>query len=399
MGQMNTSDKQIGSNALWSKDFIQITCCNLLLFLSFQMLMPTLPIHVKDLGGTDSMIGWIIGVATIASLIVRPFSGLALDKIGRRSVLIAGLIVIILMTISYAWFSTIALILILRFIHGFGWGATTTASSTIASDCIPKLRFGEGMGYFGLSTSLAMALAPGIGLFVLAKTDFMMVTWLSAFLACLAAVLGMTIRSSAIPRTSKAKSKHTFYERSSIRPAIIMFFVSMSFGAISGFISLYGYEKGIENIGVFFTVYATSVLVTRPFIGRLIDSRGFDIAIIPGLALAGLALLLLSQVETLAMFLLSGLIYGVGIAAVHSSLQTMAVIKAPRERFGSANATFFTGFDSGIGLGSVVAGMIASAVGYGQMFIWFAAAIGIALVLYLLFAREKASDRQVQVNE
>ena len=154
--------------------------------------------------------------------------------------------------------------------------------------------------------------------------------------------------------------------------------------------SLYAREKGIENIGVFFTVYAVSMLLSRPGFGLLVDRKGVSVAVVPGMILVMLAMYALHRAESLTMFLVAAALYGVGFGASQTSLQTMAVIHAPRERLGIANSTFFTGFDSGIGVGSVVLGMVSKRVGYSRMFLISAASVVVALLLFFIFSLEQS---------
>jgi len=387
---MKGNNMEQKKQSIWTKDFILITILNLLLFFGFQMLLPTLPLHVKSLGGTDSVIGWLTGIATIACLLIRPFSGLALDKFGRKGVLVTGIGLMIIVTLAYMWFPVIGIILAIRFIHGLGWGAASTASNTAATDVIPKERFGEGMGFFSLSTSLAMALAPGIGLAVLSAFNITGLAVVSAGFCAIALLLSFFHRYHAVDRPEKVKTKLNPYERSSIRPSIVMFFTSCSFGPVTGFISLYALERGISNIGVFFLIFAAAMLLSRPFFGRLVDRLGFNASMYPGLVILIIAMVLLSWAATMPMFMIVAVLYGIGYGAVQSSLQTLSVIHAPKERRGAANATFFTGVDGGIGFGSIIAGIVASALGYSRMYLAFSLFIVIAGILYFIILRKIA---------
>lgn len=368
---------------LWTKDFIGITAINFLIFCGFQMLTPTLPIYVKSIGGADSIIGWITGIITISALIVRPFSGIALDRFGRKSVYLVGIITIILVTLAYAWFPLVGMILAIRFLHGFGWGTTSTASNTIATDTIPKKRLGEGIGFFSLSTNLAMALAPALGLYVLSTYNVTGLTLFSASFTAAALILSFFI-SYRPAREERPNTKISLYEPSAIGPSLIMVFVTASYGAITGFISLYGIECGINNIGAFFTVYAFAMLFTRPFFGRIIDRFGFNAAMYPGLLTLIASMLTISKAGNLSFFLLAALLYGVGFGAVQSSLHTISVTFAPRDRLGAANATYYMGFDGGIGIGSIAAGFFASRWGYSNMYLAFSIFLVIATILYFL---------------
>lgn len=367
---------------IWTKDFVGITVINLLLFFGFQMLSPTMPIYVKSLGGADSIIGWITGIATIASLIIRPLSGVVLDKLGRKAVLLIGVGIIIVVTLAYWWFPYVGIILAIRFLHGFGWGAASTASNTVATDVMPKERFGEAMGLFSLSASLALALSPGIGLALFDRLNAPGLMLTSAGFGVIALILSFFFRYRTAGMPQTINKKVVIFERSSLRPTVIIFFISASYGSIVGFISLYALEKGITNIGLYFLVYAAAMLITRPVFGRLVDRFGFSATVYPGLIMLIMAMVVLSQASTLLMFLIVALLYGVGFGAVQSSLQTLSVIYAPKDRLGAANATFLTGFDGGIGFGSIVAGIVASALGYSWMYLTFSFFLILAGCLY-----------------
>lgn len=375
---------------LWSKSFFLITLLNLLLFFGFQLLLPTLPVHVQGMGGDDAVIGWVTGLFTVSALLIRPFTGAALDRFGRKWLFIAGLGLFVLVTVSYSYLPTIGLILLFRFLHGFGWGVASTASNTIASDIIPAKRFGEGMAFFTLAANVAMAVAPAVGLYILHAVGFRTVSHLSALLVVGGFLLAFLFRYKQMDEVGETARRIAFIERSSIRPSLVIFFVSVTYGAINSFLSLYAREKGIENIGVFFTVYAVSMLLSRPGFGLLVDRKGVSVAVVPGMILVMLAMYALHRAESLTMFLVAAALYGVGFGASQTSLQTMAVIHAPRERLGIANSTFFTGFDSGIGVGSVVLGMVSKRVGYSRMFLISAASVVVALLLFFIFSLEQS---------
>jgi MFS family permease len=168
---------------------------------------------------------------------------------------------------------------------------------------------------------------------------------------------------------------------------------TVTYGATVTFLALYGGQRGIANVGPFFTAYAAVMLLTRPFIGRLIDRRGREIVVLPGAVLITAALLLLSRSSSLGGFLLCAALYGLGQGCIHVSTQTMAVLAAPRHRIGAANATFFTGFDAGIGSGAILAGFLSSALGYSGMFAVLSAFPLLAGVLFLAFRKRFASGK------
>ncbi|MGI6090099.1 MAG: MFS transporter [Saccharofermentanales bacterium] len=393
-GQKISKSKSTSGQArdrLWTRQFILITFINLLIFFGFQLITPTLPVHIKNLGAGDNMVGWVNGVFTIATLLIRPFIGVGLDRLGRKGIFLSGLLVFIAITASYTWLSTVALILFFRFIHGFGWGALNTAANTIATDIIPVSRFGEGMGYFTLASNVAMAISPSIGLYIIAKCSFQAASLLSSGLLLLGLVFSFALKYRRIEQQDQPIKKAALFEKTAIRPSIIIFFVTITYGVVNSFLALYAIERGIANGGMFFTVMAIALVVSRPVFGMVVDRFNYGYAIIPGLLSIIFSMSVLAQTSTLSLLLVSGAAYGVGFGAAQTSLQAMAVSEAPRDRLGAANSTFFTAFDSGIGVGSILLGNVAAAFGYSKMFLWSIAPVVLALLLFLfLTGRAKA---------
>ncbi len=369
----------------WTRNFVLITLVNFFMFFAFQLFPSALPPYLKSLGAPDGILGLLQGVITIATLLVRPFAGLALDRYGRKGLFIAGLVGMMLSTAAYRFFPVVAIIFVIRFTHGLVWGLSNTACSTVASDSIGKERFAEGMGYFSLASSIAMAIAPAIALSLGMRNNVLLALIFLVFSLGLA----LLIKYQKGSDTQGIKKKATLYAKESILPSVIMFLIMITFGSIMTFLALYGAEKSIKGVGLFFTVYAVSMLVTRPFLGRLVDRKGFGAGIWPGVVLIPVALLILSVSSSLLAFLVCAFFYGIGIGAAQSSLQTMAIVKVPKDRTGAANATFFTGFDGGIGMGAVLAGVISAVMGYGGMFAFMAVFPLLAGVLYFVLLKYK----------
>ncbi len=368
---------------VWTKDFILISITNLFISLGFQMLLPVLPVFSARIGGSDAWAGLVVGIFTASAVLMRPIAGRLLDSHGRRRVYILGLIAFLICVMAYNWTSTILALLILRFIHGFGWGASSTAASTIASDIIPKSRLAEGMGYFGLTSTLAMAVAPALGLGLLGSHGFNTVFYFSAAVVFLSIFISLPIsyhKPDAPPKSKLILFSQTgeagetgIIEKTALLPAIVIFFVTMTYGAIVSFIALYANQRQVENIGLFFTVYAAALLISRPYFGRLTDKKGASFAVLPGIVFVIIAMLLIYSAKSLILFLIPGFIYGIGFGAIQPALQAMAVSKVIPSRRGAANATFFLGFDLGIGAGAILWGIIAEAFGY--QFIYLLAVI------------------------
>ena len=371
---------------LWTKNLILIVITNFLTFFAFLLFPSALPPYLKTLGVSDSLLGWMQWILTAASLLVRPFTGVAVDKYGRRGVFLIGLVGLMLSSGAYYFFPVVGIILSLRFVHGIAWGMANTACSTIAADNVEKKRFAEGMGYVGLASGVAMASSPAVGLSISIQNCIFLAFGVSA----ICVILSFAIKYKKQPDTQKAVTKKMSpYEKESVAPSIAMFFVTATYGAIVTFLALYGAEKSIGSIALFFAVHAVSLLLTRPIVGKLVDSKGFGYGIWPGVFLMSAGLLVLSASNGLLMFLTCAFLYGVGMGAAQTSLQAMAILRAPKERVGAANATFFSFFDGGVGIGSLIAGFLASGLGYGNMFALMAISPAFAGILFFVTMRKQ----------
>lgn len=373
---------------LWSRNFITVIISHFFLLFGFQMLLPTIPLFADSLGGSEPVIGLVSGLFTISAVLIRPVSGSLLDRIGRRIVLAISLLLFIFSSLSYNLVNSIGLLLVLRFIHGIGWGSSNTASDTVATDNIPQERFGEGMGFFGLSMSLGMAAGPAFGTFMANKYGFSPLFYASAFFVFLSLIISSTITYGKQEKPSEDESLFHF-ERESIEPAILMALVTISYGAIIGFIPLYAQEQGIDNIGSFFTIYASALLITRPLLGRVVDRYGYDYTIIPGIVLISISMVFLSFTSSLVSYLLIAVVYGIGFGACQLSFQTMAISNIPQSKRGGANAIFYVGFDGGITIGSILYGYLASLFGYGNMYLLTIIPTLLALAGYFYIRRER----------
>ena len=154
---------------LWTRDFILICIATFCIFGGFQILMPILPKYAQTLGADEKVVGLINAIFTITAVSVRPFIGRELDIRGRKEIYLMGLFIFFLAVVGYLWAPTLLLILAFRLVHGVGWAGVSTAAGTIVADIVPPARRGEGMGYYGVASTIAMAIAPALGLTLIVK--------------------------------------------------------------------------------------------------------------------------------------------------------------------------------------------------------------------------------------
>lgn len=373
---------------LWTRPFLQIIAINFLIFFSFNMLNPTLPLYLQQLEVDDTFIGIFIALFTLGSVAMRPVGGRIIDSFNKKRIFLLTLFLLASFIYSYALFRVIALLMLVRLLHGVVWGISSTTSSTLATAAIPRVKLGKGMGYFGLSTAFSLAFAPAVALSIFSHGDFQHVIYTSVGMLVLAFLLTL-IYPYKEKTDNRTKKSVAMIERSAILPAVMIACTTLTMSAVTSFISLYAHSLGIENIGPFFTIYAIALLLVRPLLGALIDRRGIMVAILPSFAALFVALLLLSSAHHLPALLFSGFLYGAGFGGAQTALQTLSVMHAPPERYGAANATFFIGFDIGIGFGALLAGFLSDTIGYHMMYFSLTGFILLATLMALKFKPSK----------
>ncbi|MCT2537904.1 MFS transporter [Aquibacillus koreensis] len=369
---------------IWTKDFALICVANFFIFLGFQMTLPTLPLFVQHLGGSDQLIGVITGIFTFSALIFRPYAGHALESKGRQFVYMTGLAIFVLSVGSYGFIASIVFLFLMRMVQGIGWGLSTTATGTIATDLIPAKRRGEGMGYFGLSGNIALAFGPSLGLTLVGYITFSQLFLICAALGLVAVILSSQIKYKKVEQAAHktATVKFDIFEKSALQPSMLLFFITVTFGGIASFLPLYTAQEGIEGIETYFLIFAIFLMVSRSFAGKLYDLKGHIVVFLPGTIMILTAMFLLFWLpNAMVLFIAAGL-YGLGFGSIQPALQAWAVNKAPSHRKGMANATFFSSFDLGVGIGAVAFGQIAFLFGYNYIYLTSAISIVISIILY-----------------
>lgn len=377
---------------LWTKSFIQMSFAMLFLFTGFYLLVPTLPLFIKEIGGNESQVGLMMGMFTIAAVVIRPIIGGMLDQYGRRSFIIFGLILFGLTMYSYNLASTIVLLAVLRVIHGVTWAVSTTAVGTAITDIIPDSRRGEGMGWYGMAMTIAMAIGPMIGLWVVQYYSFHGLFLLATLLSFMAVILSLITKIPFTPQ--KEKGKIQLFEKSVLSITVVVFFLSFAYGGITTFLPLFASSINV-NPGMFFLVYAIALTIVRPISGKLLDKYGEVFIILPALCITILAIVVLTMANGLTGIIIAATLYGVGFGSAQPALQAaMLTIVDPSKR-GVANASFFTAFDLGIGLGAILLGFVSQIFGYRILFTASSVSAVIALLVFGMFVRQKLSEKEL----
>jgi MFS family permease len=366
---------------IWTRQFVTIAAANLLLFFGYQMLVSTLPLYVAALGGDPFMVGMVMSVLTIFALLTRPAAGKGLDSPLRSRLVLAGLIICTAAMLGYLWAASAALILLVRACHGVGWAIGTTGLSTMAADVIPAGRRGEGVGYFGMTTNLAMALGPVTGLYAADRFGFPALFVMSALVTALAFVITRRVKPSPAKNYQVQKGT-SLVERRALFPSLLTSFMTMTYGMVITYVTLFAEEAGIEQVGLFFLGNAIMILLVRPVAGRLFDRKGPAWVLLPGAFLIAAAMLVLSQAHSPIHLLLAAIGYGAGFGSIHPTLMAWTINRVPAHRRGAAIGTYFSAFDLGHGLGALLGGIAADALGYA---VTYQLGSGLMLLFLLIY--------------
>ena len=371
---------------LWTKNFISLVGTNGLLFASFHFLLPTLPVYAASTGASGSEIGLITGIFGFSAIFIRLFTDTGVRSIGKKKCLYIGLLISFLCTLSYAFFNSVNELIIARIFHGFGFGLSTTFAATLAADVIPSARRGEGIGYFGLGSTVAMALAPAFGVILLSDFGsyplFILSAAMTGFALLSARVCQIKEAVSEIPTSAIHSSlKNKFFEHGTGVPAILTMLFGIAYGSVNTFIIMMANEAGISNAGLFFIIGTIFVFVSRPFGGRIFDKKGPLWVILPGGISFVIALFILINARSLNVLLISSVFYGIGGGLLLPALMTWMLNMVRSDRRSGASATFYNMLDIGTSGGIIFLGSIAGTVGYINMYKYV---IG-AMILFLVF--------------
>lgn len=371
---------------LWTRDYVLILASTISVYLAFHSLNPTLPLYIKQMGGNKGLAGAALGFLNIAAVLIRPIAGRVLDSGRRKAILVTGILLFLIPSVAYPWVSSVVVLLSWRFLQGFGWGIASTTASTVAADLIPKTRLGEGMGFFSLASTVSLAAAPALSLWAIGWSGFPLLFAGGIAVTVLSFATALPLRGPEIePRHGKPSP--SLLESTALMPAAIVLCVTATYSSLLSFVSLYAREEGLPGAGAFFTTFAITTLVTRPLSGRLTDRKGSDIAIIPGLLFLTTAMIILACAGSLFELIVSGACYGIGFGAVLPALITLCLRNVPPGRRGAATGTYWTAFDVGIALGSLLWGHLTDTLGFRPMFLLNALTAALTLVLYLELRR------------
>lgn len=368
---------------LWNRNYCKVMAANFTLFFAFYVLTPLLPLYLRDhFGATKDVIGLVLSGYTITALLFRPFSGYFVDSFPRRTVLMVCFGGFAIFFAGYLAASTLLLFTIVRTLHGGPFGALTVANSTAAIDVLPSSRRTEGIGYYGLSNNLSMAIAPTVGIFIYKYTaSFELLFWIALVVACAGWLIDATVEfpEKEIVRNKSKLSWDRFFLVRGWLLGLNMVAFGFSFGVLSNYLAIYGKETlGITGgTGTYFLLCSIGLMASRLQggralrQGRLTHNAGEGMVI----SLVGYTLFIImptlfpdNHEAVMAGYYGSALLIGLGNGHLWPAFQNMTISVARNNQRGTANSTILISWDIGMGLGILAGGVIAEHLGYGAAF-------------------------------
>lgn len=381
---------------LWTRDLVLIILVNLCVFTNHIMSLSTFPFYIQSLGGSEAIAGICAAAFAFVAVIIRPFVGWWLDNGVRKAALVVGLLLLGAAPLGYAFVPVLSMSIAFRMLHGIGLSFSNSTTATVASDVICRPRFAEGMGYFGMATALASAIAPALGLSLMEGFGFGTLYAVAAGIAGLGLVLFAFVRTRKVNVPKKKLDLRTIINRDSLPATATMLVFMLTFGALENFVAIFAAENSLPSGSIYFIVMSVMLLVVRITLGKLVDQRGEAIFVYTCNAAMLVAFLLLALIPNTATYILSAALAGYAFGGLEPSLQSMAVHTSTDETRGSANSTFLCGYDIGYGLGGGLAGSLITAMGYSSMWMIVSLACVASVLIYVVWARH--SDTSFSKN-
>ncbi len=382
---------------LWNANYIKVMSANFALFFAFYLLSPLLPLYLYEaFGASKDTIGIVLSGYTIAALLTRPFSGFIVDTFDRKRVLMFCFFLFFAFFAGYLAAGTLLMFAVVRTIHGAPYGALTVANSTVAIDVLPSSRRNEGIGYYGLSNNLSMAIAPSIGIWIFKiSNNFELLFWLALIVAGIGLLIDATVKvpvKEIVKNKSKLSFDRFFLTRAWLMAINIALF-GFCFGVMSNYLAIYSKQVlGITSgTGTYFMLLSIGLFVSRLQgaaelrKGHLTQnaSKGIVISLVGYILFASIAHLSSPTLINIGYYG-SAILVGLGNGHMYPAFLNMFIAVAKNSERGTANSSILTGWDIGFGLGILLGGIVSEHLSYGAAF-WMVAVdnmLGVALFFF-----------------
>jgi MFS family permease len=385
---------------IWNSVFISVVVINTMVHLCVYMSNTLSGLFADYLGAAATIVGLVTGLFGATALIFKMVSAPAIDSFNRKYVLLGSILLLFLSFVGYYVTKSVPMLIVSRLITGAALAFIPTTCMTIASDSLPVEKMSTGIGYFALGTAVCMAAAPALGLMLKGVFGYNNTFGILAIFMLITIAFATTLKTSYRPVNKFKITWSSIFAKEAAVPALVIFFVSMPFNVIMSFLVLFGNlvlfgkaQVANSSMGTFFTVYALSMIFSRPLIGKLADKFGSVKVIIPSMLSFAVAFLIISFSKSLPMFLLAGFVSAFGYGGCQPALQAVCMKSVPVERRGAASCTSYIGSDVSNIVGPVLAGAVivhlgSNIAGYVNMWQLMVIPIGIAMLVTIVYRKQ-----------
>jgi predicted MFS family arabinose efflux permease len=383
---------------LWTRNFTTISTVFFLVALVFYLLMVTMGVYAAEqFKVSESVAGLVTGIYIIGSLMGRMMTGSLIVRTGGKKALLLGVGLFTIASGLYFFASSIPLLLGIRFLHGISSGITLNASATIVALIVPFSRRAEGIGYFSTASVLSAAVGPFLGIFLSQHTNLNTIFTFCLMLSVMSLILSTRLDDPPVEVPGNIPQTHlrglnlsNLFETSALPISLVILLIGLAYSSVLSFITMYAKTIDLVSAASFyFLVYAITIVLTRPFTGRITDLKGVNIVAYPTLFFFAAGMLLLSQAHHGATLLIAGSAIGFGYGNFNSVAQTIAIRKVPPERIALATSTFFIFLELGLGAGPYLLGTMIPLLGYRNMYVMMAGMVIAAAAFYHVFYGRK----------
>lgn len=385
---------------LFSPRFLLMCGFSFTVFLSAFQLLPVAPYRILGLGGSAAVAGLFLGFLTYSSAVTAPLTGGLVDRVGPRRILLISSLAITGFSLTYAVLPSYPMMLALVLIHGAFWSGLLAASGAYVTSLVPPSRRAEGIGYWGLSTVLAVSVAPTIGLWVYDHGGWMAMCVENAVLNLVMAGIAWRLPADSVHRANaQPMAARTLVEWRVLVISFSLFLYAFGYGGLTSFIALYTDHNGVTPRALYFTLFSLTIVFTRPFVGRFADRVGYRRVFLPCIVLIAIAFALLAIGGSRPYLIASALVFGAGFGSAYPVFLAHVLKFVGDNRRGAAFGSILGMFDTGIGTGSIAMGPIIQHFGYQTAWATAAVLAALALPFFIFMEPRVLRDRDRMTHD
>ena len=372
---------------LFTRPFVQLAICELAYFAAAGLTIPITPLFAEGpLGANELWVGITVGAFSLSTILLRPWAGRAVDRRGRRPLLIGGALLCAVTLAAHAVTTTLPVLIALRLVLGVAEAFFFVAAFAALADLAPPGRAGEALSFNSLALYLGIALGPVLGEAMLDLGGFAAAWLAAAALALLATLLAAALSETAPERMPDAPPTPLIHA-AAIGPGLAIFFGTAAMGGFLAFVALHAVDVGLGGSAAVLLLFGLVVVVCRIALARLPDRVAPSRMIAIALGLAALGMGVAAALVSVTGLLVGAAILGVGIAFLTPAVFAATLARVPAAERGSATATVSIFIDLAFGVGPVLVGFVAGLASIAAGFAAVGALAGVAAVGVALFLR------------